>query len=110
MAVGARSQVLRESDLLSALGRPYQGYHESIYEKAAALVHAIIFNHAFFDGNKRTALYLVELLLKKSGYKLLGSDSEIYRKFCLVAAGKLSYEGLREWLEGIIVSSDDEAI
>lgn len=103
MAVGARSRVLRESDLLSALGRPYHGYHESIYEKAAALVHAIIFNHPFFDGNKRTALYLVELLLEESGYELLGADPEIYRMFCLVAAGKLSYEGLREWLESSIV-------
>ena len=106
MAVGAKSRVLRESDLLSALGGPYHGYHESIYEKAAALVHAIIFNHAFFDGNKRTALYLVELLLKKSGYKLLGSDAEIYQNFCFVAAGKLSYEGLKEWLESIIVPLD----
>ena len=106
MAVGARSRVLRKSDLLSALGRPYHGYHESIYEKAAALVHAVIFNHPFFDGNKRTALYLVELLLKKSGYKLLGSDSEIYRILCLVAAGELSYEGLREWLESKVVALD----
>ena len=104
--MGAKSRVLKESDLLSALGRPYHVYHEFIHEKAAALVHAIIFNHAFFDGNKRTTLYLVELLLKKSRYKLLGSDSEIYQNFCLVAAGNLNYEGLKEWLESIIVPLD----
>lgn len=86
-------------DLLSALGRPYHGYHARMHEKAAALVHAVIVNHPFVDGNKRTALYLIELLLKRSGYRLQAADLQLSEKLLLVAEGKLDYEGLKDWLE-----------
>lgn len=68
LALGPESRVLRMSDLRSALGRPYHGYHEQIQEKAAALDEAVIVNHPFLDGNKRTAVYLVEVLLKERIY------------------------------------------
>ena len=87
------------SDLRSALGRPYHGYHEQIQEKAAALAEAVIVNHPFLDGNKRTAVYLVEVLLRKSGYKLLAPDIEIFNAFIQVANGTLDYCGLRKWFE-----------
>ena len=53
------------------MARPYHGYHRLIHQKAAALVHAVVSNHGFADGNKRTALYLVELLVQRSGYVCL---------------------------------------
>ncbi len=106
LALGAKSRILKESDLLSALGRPYHGYHVGIHDKSAALVHSVIENHPFVDGNKRTALYLLELFLKKSGYRLQATDSELYEKFILVAKGRLDYEGLKKWLQAMIVHLD----
>ncbi len=53
---GGAPGILNPSAVESALARPYHGYHRHIHEKAAALVHGIVSNHGFVDGNKRTAL------------------------------------------------------
>ncbi len=106
LALGPESRVIKESDLLSALGRPYHGYHPRIHDKAAALVHAVIRNHAFVDGNKRTALFLLELLLERSGYRLKASDRELSGKLILVAEGNMEYDALKEWLEPRIARLD----
>ena len=63
---GGRPGILNEHAVRSALARPYHGYHRRIHEKAAALLHGIVSNHGFVDGNKRTGLYLIELLLRRS--------------------------------------------
>ena len=49
--------------LRSAIGRPqmsvgFQDAYKSLFDKAAALLHSIINNHPFLDGNKRTSLFL----------------------------------------------------
>lgn len=54
----------------SALQRPYSGYYKSIATKAAALTQSMATNHGFADGNKRTTLILLHLLLARSGYEL----------------------------------------
>jgi death-on-curing protein len=54
----------------SAIARPYTGYYKKIEEKAAALVESMVRNHGFTDGNKRTALYLLNILLDRSDYRL----------------------------------------
>jgi death-on-curing protein len=46
----------------------------TIEEKAAALTEALARNHGFVDGNKRTAVYAMDLLLTRSGYKLRDDD------------------------------------
>lgn len=106
LALGTESRVLNENNLLSALGRPYHGYHLEIYDKVAALVHAVILNHPFIDGNKRTALYLAELLLERSGYRLDVDDLELFSKFILVAKGEMDCDGLLEWLRAVISPLD----
>lgn len=73
---GGRFGLLSRDDLQSAIGRPYSGYHRSISRKAAALLEAVIRNHGFADGNKRTAAMLVILLLERSGYHLPGLRQE----------------------------------
>ncbi len=54
----------------SAIGRAFSGYYRFAYQKAAALMHSLATNHAFVDGNKRTALSILHLFLDKSGYEL----------------------------------------
>ena len=74
LRTGGRSGIKDLNDILSAIGRPYSGYHRSIASKAAALMQSVATNHGFIDGNKRTAIILTELLLEQSGYTLAPVD------------------------------------
>ena len=67
---GGRPGILDLDRVLSAIGRPYHGYHRNIHAKAAALLEAVATSHGFTDGNKRTALILTHILLDRSGYVL----------------------------------------
>ena len=89
--------ILNEHAIQSALARPYHGYHRLIHQKAAVLVHGIVSNHGFADGNKRTALYLVELLVQRSGYEFVEDDEVVAETIMSVARGEISYEHLAEW-------------
>src|SRR5437016_3996001 len=42
--------------LEAAIFRPQIGYYNSLAEEAAALIESLANNHAFVDGNKRSAL------------------------------------------------------
>jgi death-on-curing protein len=72
---GGHDGVLEFGRIEAAVARPYSGYYRPIYRKAAALIHALVTNHGFVDGNKRTAYYLVFLLLEKSGFSFAESTS-----------------------------------
>ena len=68
---GIRSPELIES----AIARPYSGYHRRIHEKCAALLESLALNHGFIDGNKRTAVLAVDLLIRRSGYRYSGGPN-----------------------------------
>jgi death on curing protein len=70
IAFGGLPGIRREDDIRAAIGRPYSGYHRRIERKAAALFQSIACSHGFNDGNKRTAVLLVDLLLERSGYRV----------------------------------------
>ena len=93
--------------IASALARPYHGYHPGIHEKAAALVHAVISNHGFVDGNKRTALYLVELLVQQSGYRLEEDDDAVVEILVDVARGDVDDLALASWFRRRLVRVPD---
>ena len=77
-----------------------------IHEKAAALVHGVVSNHGFADGNKRTALYLVELMVQRSGYEFVEDDMVIADTITSVAQGETKYEALAAWFRERLVRSD----
>ena len=85
--------------MLSAIARPYHGYHRGIHEKAAALVEGVVRNHGFADANKRTSLYLVELLIQRSGYRLTAPDEDIVETIVAVADGRTAYPDLAQWFK-----------
>jgi death-on-curing family protein len=64
----------------SATARPFQTafgqeIHPTVIEKAAALFHSLNSNHAFHNGNKRTAVLAFDLFLAANGYcGLLGNE------------------------------------
>ncbi len=82
----------------SALARPYSGYHRSIDRKAAAVLHGMVSNHGFVDGNKRTAWLLTEVLVERSGYELaMADDAPIDDLVVAVADRRMTFEDLVQW-------------
>ena len=90
--------------LESAIGRPYNGYYPRIWDKAAALVHSMVGNHPFVDGNKRTALLLTNMFLLESGYRLRPEAVEESEEFLItVAAGECSLADMKGWFKARII-------
>ena len=56
-------------------------------EKAAALMHSVTMNHAFLDGNKRTAWQVTKRFLYTNEFKIVCSQDEII-EFCLAVDNK----------------------
>jgi death on curing protein len=76
---GVRDRTLIES----AVARPFQSafgqdMYPTVIEKAAALFHSLISNHAFVDGNKRTAVTAFDHFLLANGLVLGIPDSAMY--------------------------------
>ena len=93
---------LRDANLLeSALSRPLNlaAYGEpDVCALAAAYGYGISRNHAFIDGNKRTALVATELFLRLNGWRLTISDADCVLTMLNVAAGDLSEDDFAAWL------------
>jgi prophage maintenance system killer protein len=66
--------VLLPEQLAGALARPYCGFFPELYEKAAALMESLAGSQVFVTANKRTAIALVDLLVRNSGYRLYPAD------------------------------------
>ncbi len=96
---------LRDLGLLeSAVARPRASYggedlYRTIFDKAAALLHSLLKNHMFVDGNKRTALASAGVFLKLNGYKLINKHNEELEFALKVESESLSLEEIAEWLE-----------
>jgi death on curing protein len=90
----------------SAIARPYSGYHRPIARKAAAVLHSMVGNHGFIDGNKRTAWLLVELLIVRSGYLLDIPDGERVDDLVVsVAAGTVDFDQLVDWFRQRLIKA-----
>ncbi len=98
------SSGLRDEGLLeSALARPQQRYAygdppADLAGLAASLAHGLAKNHAFVDGNKRTAIVSCETFLELNGAVLEASDTEIYPVILGLADGTLSESEFADWL------------
>ena len=85
------SHGIRDIALLqSAVARPMVTFESNdlypdIFSKAAALMHSIIKNHPFVDGNKRTAITAASLFLTRNKHQITAANKELER-FALKAA------------------------
>lgn len=89
--------------LQSALAKPQNAFHyeqvTSLTRLAAAYAYGIVKNHAFIDGNKRTAYMTCYLFLLKNGYVVKGTDEERYGSLLALAESAISEEQYVRWLD-----------
>ena len=95
-AAGVRDANVFESAMvrpvnLAAYGEP------DLASLAAAYAFGLARNHAFVDGNKRTAYVVAEIFLALNGVKLTSSDADGILTFVALAAGDLTEAVLADW-------------
>ena len=88
--------------LLSALARPqnlafYGKPEPDLAALAAAYAMGICRDHAFIDGNKRTALVVALTFIQKNGYLVQPNQRDAVNTMMAVADGKLSEPELAQW-------------
>lgn len=102
---------MRDEGLLdSALARPQQrhAYGEpppDLADLAASLAHGLARNHAFVDGNKRTAHVAYRVFLALNDAELEASDEEKYLAMIGLAEGSLDEVAFAKWLHPRIKST-----
>jgi death-on-curing protein len=96
------SDGIRDETLLdSALAKPHNvlAYADQpdIFRLAASYAFGIARNHAFVDGNKRTALVVSLTFLDRNGWDIVALKEDVYFTFLHLADGTLSEEELTAW-------------
>ena len=71
----------------------------TVQEKAARLLYGIANNHAFIDGNKRTAVHAMEMYLLLNNSSLECDDDELETMVIAVADGTCPYDDLLNWIK-----------
>lgn len=89
--------------LESAVARPQATFdgkelHRGLFRKAAALMQALIQNHPFIDGNKRTGSVAAGLFLQLNGYILQAKNRELESFTLKVTISKISLAEIANWL------------
>lgn len=97
--------------LESALAQPQMTFdsadlYPTLVDKAVALGYALIKNHPFLDGNKRTGHAAMEVFLVLNGYEIRAPVDEQERVILQVAASEIEREELTAWLRTHIVAKD----
>lgn len=99
------SHGLRDYGLLeSAVLRPQSTYggedlYPDIFLKGAALVHSLLLNHQFVDGNKRTAMFSVMTFLELNGYIFKAEQKEVVNAALWIENQKPKIEEIAKWLK-----------
>ncbi len=97
-----------EGLLLSALARPENlfayGENVDVAALAASYAFGIAKNHAFLDGNKRTATVVAITFLNLNGSDLEAPLPEVYTKFLGLAEGSVTEDELADWIRDHLIS------
>jgi death-on-curing protein len=95
--LGGEPGLLSKNLLLSALYRPFYGLadgtelYPDLIDKAAVLLHSMIKNHPFLDGNKRTASLVTKIFLRENNYAWNFTDDEIVEFVLDIAKSKVGF-------------------
>lgn len=99
------SHGIRDFDLLiSAVSRPQASFggedlYKNIFSKASALLHSLVLNHPFIDGNKRTGSASCIRFLYLNGYVLKVGNEELVQFVLEVANKKVDLDEIAAWLK-----------
>ncbi|MDG4880330.1 type II toxin-antitoxin system death-on-curing family toxin [Mesorhizobium sp. WSM4884] len=105
-AQGLRDENALESALARAENKANYG-DPSIEDLAAAYIFGIARNHAFVDGNKRTAMVASGAFLLINGYGLTADNGTIYEFVMMVAAGEIDEAGAAAFFRDHTVMLED---
>jgi len=89
--------------LEAAVSRPQMTFggedlYPEIAAKAAALMHSLVMNHPFVDGNKRVGAHAALLFIRANEMEPEITSAELTEVTLSVARGELSAEALTIWL------------
>lgn len=99
------SHGLRDAGLLdAAVHRPQATFagedlYPTLFDKAGALCHSLIKNHAFVDGNKRTSLLSAMTFLELNGYVFTCGQEELVAFGLKIDNENVSPDGIASWLK-----------
>ena len=99
---GGLDSALAYPQNLAAYGEP------GLAELAAGYLFAIAKNHAFVDGNKRTAWTVMRLFVALNGAGLDYERLDAVRFVEGVAGGEIGYDGAREWIAARLTESSPQ--
>lgn len=105
LKIGGGREGIRDFTLIhSAVERPKAFFagkdlYPTVWLKAAALIHSLVKNHAFNDGNKRTGFFSTLRFLNLNGYDLDVEDKEIINFTLDIGVKKLNLEDISLWLK-----------
>ena len=98
------SDGIRDEGLLdSAIATPFQTFDgqalfPTIQQKAVRLGFGIVSNHPFLDGNKRTGVHSMLVMLAMNGIEPKYTQQELWEIILKVADGKADFDELLEWV------------
>ena len=99
------SHGIRDFGLLeSAVMRPQVSFggqylYKTIFLKVAALLHSLLLNHMFVDGNKRTAMFAAMTFLELNNYVFNASQKDVVKTAMWIENQKPSLEEIAAWLK-----------
>ena len=99
------SSGIRDIGLLeSAVFRPQSSFggedlYPTRFDKAAALIHSLLKNHAFLDGNKRTATASMLIFLELNDLELDVKQDQLVDFAMKVENEDFSLEDIASWLQ-----------
>jgi death on curing protein len=92
------SDGIRDETLLdSALAKPLYAEQPDIFRLTASYAFGIARNHAFVNGNKRTALVVSLTFLERNRWDIVAQKEDVYFTFLHLADGSLSEDELTAW-------------
>lgn len=94
--VGVRDEGAFESALARPINKCSYG-EDDMASLAAAYAFGVARNHAFVDGNKRTAWVLARLFLALNRVKLRFTATEAIEAMLALAAGDLTEDEMADW-------------
>lgn len=105
------SHEIRDLNLLaSVIERPKSSFmgedlYQTIFDKAAALLHSVLLNHPFIDGNKRTSMVSAAAFLHFNDLELEVTQEELVVTVLKIESKKVNLEEISAWLKENSVKS-----